>query len=197
MSDVDRTRSAHPSSVYPLHPPDSRLVFRYSQADLTCLDKVAVAASSLFIVGSVVWVPVVCVWAWRRWRAVNDPRRRTLYGASMLACLGLVTHGPHRTPDFATRWLQVRKWRLWSAWLKFIAMEVIADSTDPADSPLDIRTGKAVLAFVPHGIFPFAFAFCALPEAAQRAFGSFRPVVATATNFLPVVSDFLLWLGKV
>jgi hypothetical protein len=54
----------------------------------------------------------------------------------------------------------------------------------------------AILAFVPHGIFPFAFAFGVLPEIAQTVFGKFRPVVATATNFFPVVNDFLLWVDK-
>lgn len=76
-------------------------------------------------------------------------------------------------------------------------MEVIADQdTNPKNLNI-VQKDRAILAFVPHGIFPFAFAFGALPEIAQkRAFGVFRPVVATATNFLPVVNDFLLWLGK-
>lgn len=74
-------------------------------------------------------------------------------------------------------------------------MEVIADQK----SSFSVKDNEeqAILAFVPHGIFPFAFAFGLLPDIAQEAFGIFRPVVATATNFLPVVSDFLLWLGKV
>ena len=79
-------------------------------------------------------------------------------------------------------------------------MEVRADQTRNADTAcrnFDTQKDQAILAFVPHGIFPFAFAFGCLPEIAQQAFGIFRPVVATATNFFPIVNDFLVWMKKV
>jgi hypothetical protein len=142
-------------------------------------------------------------------------RRRAMIVASIVAATValLTTHGPHRSPRFG-RWLRIRHWKMWMSWLKFIAMEVIVDQT-PSDTkvaahsheltqrqlallqqPNEQEQQQAMLAFVPHGIFPFAFAFGALPALSQRAFGIFRPVVATATNFFPVVSDFLLWLHK-
>jgi hypothetical protein len=85
---------------------------------------------------------------------------------------------------------------MWESWLKFIAMEVIIDqprssSLGSKSSPPGEPSDKAMVAYVPHGIFPFALAFGVLPEAAQGVFGLVRPVVATATEFFPVVRDIL------
>jgi len=60
-----------------------------------------------------------------------------------------------------------------------------------------VKNDQAILAFIPHGIFPFAFAFGVLPELAQRIFGFVHPVVATASGLFPVVRDFLNWAGAV
>jgi len=186
------------SSVYPLPPPESRLVYRMPEADLSTLDRCVVAGTSLFIVGSFLWVPLVYAFALRKWRSIpaHDKKRRAVYAAILVASLALMTvKGPHRSPRVGA-WLRVRKWPLWSAWLKFIAMEVRADRDASQTSTMPKDDTKVLQAFVPHGIFPFAFAFGALPDIASKAFGRFRPVVATATNFFPVVNDFLLWLNK-
>lgn len=200
MPDKRRLENRNPggSSIYPLHPEGSRVLFRIPGSDLTVLDRCVVAGSSLFIVGAFAWVQLVYAWAWRKWKSVpvHDKRRRAAYAGIVMFSIALLSVGPHRSPRVG-KWLRVRKWKVWTAWLKFIAMEVIADQdTNPKNLNI-VQKDRAILAFVPHGIFPFAFAFGALPEIAQkRAFGVFRPVVATATNFLPVVNDFLLWLGK-
>jgi hypothetical protein len=197
MSYKRRIENRNPagSSIYPLHPPGSRLLFRISESELNTLDRCVVAASSIFVVGAFAWVPVLYTWAWRKWKSipVKDKRQRATYAGIILVSVALLARGPHRSPRVG-QWLRVRKWKLWTAWLKFIAMEVISDQ-EP-NLGLNVQKDKAILAFVPHGIFPFAFAFGALPEISQKAFGVFRPVVATATNFLPVVSDLLLWLQK-
>lgn len=183
------------SSMYPLAPAGSQVLLRVSGADLTFADRCLVTGSSLFVVGAFAWAPLLYLYAWRKWKAIpaHQKRRKSLYLALLLLAIAFVTYGPHRSRRFG-QWLQVRKWGLWTAWLKFIAMEVRKDQEENcrAEDP----DKPAILAFVPHGIFPFAFAFGVLPEMAQRAFGTFRPVVATATNFLPVVSDFLLWVDK-
>ena len=99
--------------------------------------------------------------------------------------------------------------------MNFIAFEVISDqgqcggdgaagpfapSNRPGDkadnNPLQ-KDEQAILAVVPHGIFPFALAFAALPERASQVFGEFKPVVATATALFPFVRTFLGWLGAV
>lgn len=179
-------------SIYPQHPAGSEIIFRIPATDLKFVDRLIVSVSSLTIIGSVVWVPACFAWAWRRWRSVKDKRRKALYATLAIAASFILAAGPQRSPHFGKR-LQVRKWRLWQAWLKFIAMEVISDSTK-GNIPYDVRREKAILAFVPHGIFPFAFAFAALPEIAQSAaFGFFRPVVASATALFPIVRDFLSW----
>lgn len=77
--------------------------------------------------------------------------------------------------------------------MRYLALEVIQDR------PTRRHTNDSVIyAISPHGIFPFALAFAAIPKrVSDAAFGVLRPVVATATNYLPIVSDFLLWLNKV
>lgn len=197
MSTIKSLENRNPgrSSVYPLAPNGSQLLLHVSGSDLTFADRCLVTFSSLFVVGAFAWAPCLYIYAWRKWKAIpaRQKRRKAIYFALLLLAMALVTWGPHRSRRFG-RWLRVRKWSLWTAWLKFIAMEVRNDQDEKfrmSDPNL-----PAILAFVPHGIFPFAFAFGVLPEMAQTAFGSFRPVVATATNFLPVVNDFLLWVGK-
>ena len=58
----------------------------------------------------------------------------------------------------------------------------------------EIRNEQAMLAFSPHGIFPFSIAF---PALLSQTMGTFRPVVASATAFLPIVRDFLSCLSAV
>jgi hypothetical protein len=184
------------SSVYPLHPRESRFLVRTSGSDLTLLDRVLVAGSSLFIVGSVAWVPLCIAWSWRRWHRVTDKRRKALYAGLTLAALALAAVGPHRSPRFG-RWVRLRKWNLWTSWMRFVAMEVILDSArvDSRRQPtIDVQKDNAILAFSPHGIFPFSIAF---PAILPQMLGDFRPVVATATAFFPIVRDILSWLEAV
>jgi len=181
-------------SVFPLQPPNSRLIFRTPETEISVFDRSVIAGTSLVIVGSFVWVPLVYAWAVRRWKSCQDKKRRAVYAGILLSSLAIISWGPHRRARFGEL-LKVRRWPLWSVWLKFIAMEVRLDQEK--ETALDMRKDQAILAFVPHGIFPFAFAFGCLPEIAQKAFGIFRPVVASATDFFPVVNDFLSWLGKV
>ena len=188
------------SSIYPSHPLGTQTLLRISGADLNWLDRCAVATSSVFVVGAFVWVPLLYTYAWKKWKSIpsSEQRRKKVYLSFVVVLTILILHGPHRSRRFG-RWIQVRKWNLWKIWLKYIAMEVITDNQQISSSHRDdnIRSEQAILAFIPHGIFPFAFAFGILPEVAQQVFGYFRPIVATATNFLPVVNDFLRWLGKV
>jgi hypothetical protein len=202
--------SGYKSSVWPRHPPGSRVIVKVPETDLTLLDRVMVATSSLFIVGSVVWVPAFYVWAYRKWRSIpkHETRRRTVYATLVLAFTGIIAYGPQHSAKIG-KLLQVRKWRLWKAWIKFIAMEIIADqpgvsnnnnnnnSNNPNHNDLNLQTDQAMFAFVPHGIFPFPLALAVLPEIAQRAFGIFRPVVATATALFPFVRDILMWVDSV
>lgn len=192
-SHANKSPSNGPCSVYPQHPPSSRLLLRVSETAMTKLDRCIVAGSSLFIVGSFAWAPLLCSWAWRKWKAIpkEQKRRRAVYATVVFSAISLVAFGPHRSPR-AGKWLKVRKWKLWDAWMKFIAMEVIADQPQIPES-FNAQEDKAILAFVPHGIFPFAFAFGVFPDIAQRVFGFFHPVVATATKLFPFVRDFLKW----
>jgi hypothetical protein len=200
--------SGYKSSIYPLHPPGSRVIVKVGETEITLLDRIMVATSSLFIVGSIVWVPAFYVWAYRKWKSIpkHDTRRRTLYATLVLAFTGIIAYGPQHSARIG-KLLHVRKWRLWKAWIKFIAMEIIADqpglsnpnnnSNNNGNGNLNQQTDQAMLAFVPHGIVPFPMALAVLPEIAQRAFGIFRPVVATATALFPFVRDILTWVDSV
>jgi len=176
------------------------------------IDSILVAGSSLFFVGSVVWVPLAYAWAVKKWRECKDKKRRAVYFGMILTAAALAMVGPHRHPKVG-KWLSARRWRLWNAWMNFIAFEVISDqgqvedcdgSYDRRDCP-GAKVGisslqkdeHAILAVVPHGLFPFALAFAALPERASQVFGEFKPVVATATALFPFIRTFLGWLGAV
>jgi len=181
---------------------------------MSTIDSALVAGSSLFFVGSVVWVPLAYCWAIKKWRDCKDKRRKAMYFGLIVTAATLAVAGPHRHLRVG-RWLDARRWRLWRAWMNFIVFEVISDqgqSGDEAcpykrrgppganktDSNLPLQKDEqAILAVVPHGIFPFALAFAALPERASQVFGEFQPVVASATALFPFVRTFLGWLGAV
>ena len=188
-----RSSSLRSSSVYPLHPPESSVVLRVPHGDLTLLDRLLVGGSSLVVIGSVVWVPVCIAWAVKRWKKVTDRRKKALYAGLALAAMALLAAGPHRNTRFGN-WIRFKRWKLWTAWMRFVAAEVIVDRMDQS---LDLTRDKSILAFVPHGVFPFSLALPAVSEKAQEAFGKVRPVVATATQLVPIMRDFLSWIGVV
>ena len=211
------------------YPPGTKVLARppSKSKNLSKIDHALVSISSIVFVGSIVWVPVAYSWAWKKWKQIpkEDKKRRALYGVLLLSVFSIHIAGPHRRESVG-RWLNVRRWRLWKAWMNFIAFEVLSDvsaakafsseaggyqSTRPRDrfigtstklnsenkENFDLTRDQAIFAVVPHGIFPFALAFAALPQAAVNVFGKFRPVVATATTLFPFVNTFLKWLRAV
>jgi hypothetical protein len=187
------------SSLYPPpNPSGSHVLARFSACDATAIDRLIVYASSLSIVGAVVWIPAFYAWAWKRFQSIpkDQTRRRAVYAMILLAGTGLFAAGPHRHPSVG-RWLQVKKWGLWKSWIRFLAMEIVADSTSAASWLNKLRQDPAIVAISPHGIFPFGLAIPSVAETGQQVFGAFRPVVASATGMYPLVRDFLSWLQAV
>lgn len=181
------------SSIYPLNPIGSRSIVRVSGDELTNYDRLIVGLSSLFFVGGVFWVPAVYAWLINRYQRipVDQKRRRAICAALLLSLTTLYAMGPHRNPKMGER-VKVHKWGLWKSWMRFFAFEVVADEYD---SIKDLVHEQAILGISPHGIFPFGLAFAALSEQAAHAFGSFRAVVASATQLLPWVRDVLRWVN--
>lgn len=170
---------------------------RIPHGEVTLLDRIMVMTSSFFIIGSPLWVPLAYSWTWKRWKRIpkEDKKRRAIYASMLLSLVAFAAIGPYRSPRIG-RWLRFRKWQLWQAWLKFVAFEVIADSPSSLHD-FDFKHDQAIFAVSPHGIFPFALGFAVLPELASRVFGDIRPVVATATNFIPFLRTILSWLNSV
>jgi hypothetical protein len=190
-TDMKKSRS----SLYPTsHPPGSQVLVRFSPNECTAYDHILVWASSLFFVGSVIWVPAVYAFAFRKLRSIpkEETKRRAVYVTILLSATALLAFGPHRHPRVNTL-LKVRKWSLWKSWLRFLAFEIVTDQPLPPN----IQKDQAIVAVVPHGIFPFALAFTAVGEASERAFGPFRVVVASAVKLLPMIRDVLSWIGAV
>ena len=75
--------------------------------------------------------------------------------------------------------------------MRYVAYEVVADEYN---SVKDLANQQAILGISPHGIFPFGLGFAALSDEADEAFGSFRAVVATATQLIPWIRDLLIWV---
>ena len=140
----------------------------------------------------------------------------TKYGVALAALVLISIWGPHRS-EWLGNMLDVRRWRLWDSWLRYIGFTVLRD-TDGHDvhhhnlhradanksvvkaghTEFDIKTSPAIFAFVPHGIFPFGLAFSCLPQNGyEHTWGLFRPVVATATRLFPLVRTFIDWMGGV
>ena len=146
----------------------------------------------------------------------GSSRRRSIceklasrYGAALAILVLASMWGPHRNRRVGEM-LDVRRWRLWDAWLSYVGLTVLRDAggvatsasdavvDDPRTSSFDPLTSPAMYAFVPHGIFPFGLALAALPERGYgTTWGRFRPVVATATRLFPLVRTFIDWMGGV
>lgn len=189
----------------------------------SAFDKFLVYASSLVVVGSPVWFYGSLVWLFRKWRhyrlllatsrkdqsicsedVLRYQKLARRYGVALCSVVLVSLWGPHRSPRVG-EWLGVRKWRLWRAWMNYIGFAVIQDrgnchhdSSSRTHEEFDPLTSPAILAFVPHGIFPFGLAFSCLPEEGyESTWGLFRPVVATATKLFPLVRTFIAWMGGV
>lgn len=185
------------STLFPLHPSDSKVLVRFQEQSLTTIDRLAVAISSILVVGSAAWVPALYVYLYRKWKQIpkDQRRRRTIYSILILSTLSIIIWKPYGSPKVG-KWLNVREWKLWDSWMRYLALEVIQDQ--PRRTRTMEKNGSAIYAISPHGIFPFGLAFAAIPKVvSDAAFGVLQPVVATATNYLPIVNDFLLWLNKV
>lgn len=127
------------------------------------------------------------------------------YCTALVAVLVLSIWGPHRSRKVG-EFLGVRKWRLWDAWLNYVGYTVLHDkgivgqgeTTIPRINNAQVDNDNAILAFVPHGIFPFALAFSCLPQRGyEETWGNFHPVVATATKLFPLVRTFIAWMGGI
>lgn len=91
-------------------------------------------------------------------------RLASKYGTALAMLLIVSIWGPHRYQRVG-EWLDVRKWRLWDAWLNYIGFTVLQDRGDndmqdnanslKSHPEFDMKTSPAIFAFVPHGIFPF------------------------------------------
>lgn len=197
------TTTSSSSSVYPLHPPGSQWLARVSETEFSRMDQIIVGGSSLLIVGSFLWVPCLIVWAYRKWKQVQDKRRKTIYAGLFVTFLGVyLVVAPHKNGRVG-KWLNVKKWKIWESWIRFLALEVILDRPPRNSNGITVTTNgeraattslaseDTILAFCPHGIFPFAFGVGALTDWAQRIFGSFRPIVASAVLQVPIFGDLV------
>jgi hypothetical protein len=148
-----------------------------------------------------VWVPIAYAWAWKRWQTIpkdeKNRKRRTLYATLLLSLAAFAAIGPHRSHKLGS-WLQIKKWRVWKAWLRFVAFEVVIDRAEAqSKKKFDLQQDQAIFAVIPHGIFPFGLGFAVLTDAAAKVFGEMRPVVATATSLFPFLRTILSWIWAV
>ena len=168
-----------------------------AEVSLSKMDDLAVKLSSLVIVGSIVWVPSLFAYLYKKWKNTpkEETKKRAMYRNIFLTLTLCAIFGPHRHPKVGEL-LKFRKWGLWNAWLRYISFEVITDDMSGAQG-FNLQKDPAILAFSPHGIVPFSLGFAVLTERAKEYFGEFRPVVASATRFYPLVKTIIQWMGQV
>jgi len=162
-------------------------------------DERQVYLSSLTVISAVIWVPSLFVYVYKKWKKtpVEDKRKRTLYRNLLIAMITIIVIGPHRNPRFGN-WLNVRRWKLWESWLRYVTFEVISEHAEnDGKGTFDRKKDQAILAIVPHGIVPFSLCFAALPQAAIEKFGKFRPVIASATRLFPLGRTLMEWMSGV
>ena len=176
-------------------------------------DNALVALSSLFFVGGVAWAPAFYIWLYKKWKNTpNDEenkKKRKIYRNIFITAVLVSIFGPHRHRK-VEEWINFRNWRIVKAWVNYMAYEVISESPPihigvgggggggiPKRPKFDMKKDQAIFAIVPHGIVPFSIGFATLPQVAVDAFGGFRPVVASATRFLPGLRTVMEWVGCV
>ncbi len=163
-------------------------------------DETLVALSSLFFVGGFIWIPWVFIYLYRKWRntpkdSEENKRKRRVYGSILLTLTATAIFGPHRQRKIG-KLIDFQNWRIVKAWCNYLAYEIISEVSEKK-SNFDLKRDQAIFAVIPHGIVPLPLAFAALPQEAHDAFGEFRPVVASATRFLPGLKMVMGWLGSI
>lgn len=173
------------------------VVRRDKEYPLEKYDELIVKLTSLTIIGSVFWIPALFIYLYKKWKNTpkEDEKKRRFYRNLLLGLSLCAVLGPHRHPKVG-QLLQFKKWNIWKSWMRYVSLQVITEDLH-MDQNFDIQKDRALLAFSPHGIFPFSLGFGVLTDMAKQYFGEFRPVVATATRFYPFLNTILQWLGQV
>ena len=191
-------------SLYPFLPPNTQILSK-DVGPCTALDRWKITLTSLFFVGGLVWIPTLYVHLYRKYKKAKqegDEKKKRLYWSLLASLVVMGVWAPHRKVKLG-KWLKVKEWSVWDSWLRFFAFQVVTDASSSTTyspstrKPFDITNDPAILAVSPHGIFPFSLAMVALPSAASKAFGHMRLIVASATEFFPLIRTLLSWLESV
>lgn len=181
-------------------PPQDSITLYRSPSTLSALDNLLVILGSLGVIGSVLWTPLLLKGIYNYWKrhiSKENKTKRRIFASLLIATAWICIVGPHRNPKVG-EYLNFRHWRLWEAFVRYVSMEVRQDSCSYEKNKIDIQNDKAILSVIPHGIFPFSLGLAALSDSiTKHAFCRFRPVVATATKFVPFLRMFLAWLDSV
>jgi len=137
----------------------------------------AVIASSLFVVGSFFWLPILVVYLLRK--VCTTARRRLI----LLLTLVVLVFLPVRPWDKARR-----NW-LFDQWNRYFSVRVHFEEA------LD-KSRAAIFCMSPHGLYPFAQAI-ALTGRLSALFNDMRPVTADMALRFPVFRHLLGWVGAI
>merc|ERR1711871_400280 len=137
-----------------------------------------VVLSSLVVVGSFVWVPMLSSFIAQRCR---KSKKRL---AALFAFLLFLVYWPLRP------WPGARDWSLWEHWTQYFSPRVILDGK----FSLEDRRPK-LFAFMPHGLYPMGAAIALVGDLSRQVFGSLRVAVADAARRVPIYRHLLGWIG--
>ena len=165
-------------------PPEGSQTLYKASPNLTPLDNALVILSSLGVIGSVLYTPILLKALYNYYkkhiRKASKTKKR-IFVSLILASAWVCIVGPHRNPKVG-EYLNFRHWRLWNAFVKYVAMEVRLDSSDTQYKYNLHKDQQAIVSVIPHGIFPFSLGLAALSDGVTTAFPKFRPIVGKSQS---------------
>ena len=151
-------------------------------------DTAAVAINSLGVTSFTFALPFLLYIIFKK---IKSKRRRAV-ALSLLAVAIFV--GLPKKSRFKLKRDEILKWQIWERFLHYLQVSVVDDSCSTFNQ---MKNEQKIIAMVPHGILPWGIALPSVSGRLQSAFAPFRPIIATATSYIPILGSILEAVGAV
>lgn len=154
-----------------------RVPFTVYDDRLSRVGESAVIISSLFVVGSFFWFPILVGYFLKK--VCTTTKRRIILALTVLA----LVFAPVKPWDRARR-----NW-IFDQWIRYFSVRVVFEEA------LD-KSRPAIFCMSPHGLYPFAQAI-ALTGRLSALFNDMRPVAADMALRFPIFRQLCGWVGAI